>query len=74
LEKEGKAANTLKKKRWMLGFVSSHLNHRPITEITAADILVPLRDVEGKGNYETAGQLRAGNMRWIKAHGFSEFP
>lgn len=59
LEKEGKAETTLKKKRWMLGLASSQLDHRPIIEITAADVLVPLRIVEGKGNYETARRLRA---------------
>lgn len=58
-EKEGKAVATLKKKRWMLGLASSQLNHRTITEITAADILVPLKIVESKGNYETARRLRA---------------
>lgn len=59
LEKEGKADTTLKKKRWMLSLASSHLNHRLIDEITAADILVPLRIVESKGNYESARRLRA---------------
>lgn len=59
LQKEGKAETTLKKKRWMLSLSSSHLNHRIITDITAADILVPLRIVEGRGNYETARRLRA---------------
>lgn len=59
LEIEGKAGTTLKKKRWMLGLASSQLNHRIIDEITAADILVPLRIVESKGNYETARRLRA---------------
>ena len=59
LEKEGKAEATLKKKRWMLSLASSHLDHRTITEISAADILAPLKVVEGKGNYETARRLRA---------------
>ncbi|MCF6321994.1 MAG: integrase arm-type DNA-binding domain-containing protein [Rhizobiaceae bacterium] len=59
LEKENKAETTIKKKRWMLSLAASYLNHRPITEITAADILIPLRSVEGKGNYETARRLRA---------------
>lgn len=59
LEKEGKAETTLKKKRWMLSLAKRHLNHRTISEITAADILAPLRQVESKGNYETARRLRA---------------
>lgn len=59
LVKEGKAQSTLTKKRWMLSLSSSALDHRPITKITAADILIPLRKVEEKGNYETARRLRA---------------
>ena len=59
LEKEGKAQATLTKKRWMLSLSSRALDHRPITKITAAEILVPLRQVEGKGNYETARRLRS---------------
>lgn len=59
LEKEGKAETTLNKKRWMLTLSASHLNHRIITDISAADILAPLKIVESKGNYETARRLRA---------------
>lgn len=58
LRKEGKAESTLTKKKWMLDQAASHLNHRAITEITAADILIPLKLVESKGNYETARRLR----------------
>ncbi|MBO6510835.1 MAG: integrase, partial [Roseibium sp.] len=32
---------------------------RPIKDITASEILVPLRKVEALGNYETARRLRA---------------
>ncbi|MEP6355288.1 MAG: integrase arm-type DNA-binding domain-containing protein [Hyphomicrobiales bacterium] len=56
---EGKSEKTLKKKRWLLGQVQSSLFHRPVAEITAAEILVPLREVEAKGNYESARRLRA---------------
>lgn len=59
LKREGKAETTLTKKRWMLGLASRDLDHRPINTISAADILVPLRRIEGKGNYETARRLRA---------------
>lgn len=58
-EKEGKAETTLKKKRWLLEQAKSALFHRPIAEISAAEILVPLRVVESKGNYESARRLRA---------------
>lgn len=56
---EGRAEKTLKKKRWLLDQVKSSLFHRPVSEITAAEILVPLRDVEAKGYYESARRLRA---------------
>ncbi|MVA96701.1 DUF4102 domain-containing protein [Nitratireductor sp. CAU 1489] len=58
-EREGKAAATLTKKRWLLGMAKAELGRRPISEINAAEILVPLRKVEAQGNYETARRLRA---------------
>lgn len=57
--KEGKAETTIVKKRWLIEQVQSSLFHRPITEITAAEILVPLKVIEAKGNYESARRLRA---------------
>lgn len=59
MEREGKADATLLKKRWLLDLARTDLGQRPITEISAAEILVPLRKVEGRGNYETARRLRA---------------
>jgi integrase len=58
-EREGKADATLTKKRWLLGMAKAHLGERPIADISAAEILLPLRAVEGRGNYETARRLRA---------------
>ncbi|MAZ18976.1 MAG: integrase [Ahrensia sp.] len=58
-EREGRAEATLAKKRWLLGMASHHFGNRPITEITASEILIPLRKVESDGNYETARRLRA---------------
>jgi len=57
--KEGLAAITLKKKRWLIDLALPDLGNRPIAEISAAEILVPLRRVEAEGNYETARRLRA---------------
>lgn len=59
VELEGRADATLTKKRWLVSLAAPDLGKRPISEITAADILVPLRKVEGMGNYETARRLRA---------------
>ena len=58
-EREGKADSTLIKKRWLISFALPDLGRRPISEITAAEILVPLKKVEAQGNYETAKRLRA---------------
>lgn len=59
VEREGRADTTLAKKRWLLSLARPNIGHRPITEITAAEILVPLRKVESQGNHETAKRLRA---------------
>ncbi|WP_323012833.1 tyrosine-type recombinase/integrase [Devosia sp.] len=59
VEREGKAEATLVKKRWLLGMAKADLTGRPLAEISAAEILVPLRKVEAQGNYETARRLRA---------------
>ena len=58
-EREGKSEATLLKKRWLIGMANADLGKRPIADITATEILVPLRKVEAKGNYETARRLRA---------------
>lgn len=58
-EREGKADATLTKKRWLVGIAAADLGRRAISDITAADVLVPLRRVESLGNYETARRLRA---------------
>lgn len=58
-KQEGKSPATLSKKEWLIGLALSDLGSRPITKITASEILVPLRKVEKQGNYETAKRLRA---------------
>lgn len=58
-EREGKSAATLGKKRWLVSLATIDLGAKQITEISASDILVPLRRVEAQGNYETARRLRA---------------
>jgi integrase len=57
--REGRADATLKKKRWLLDLAAADLGKRPIADISAAEVLVPLRKVEGAGNYETARRMRA---------------
>jgi integrase len=58
-EREGKADATLIKKRWLVTLALPDLGKRPIGEISAAEILVPLKRVEAMGNFETAKRLRA---------------
>lgn len=58
-KRDGKAEATMTKKRWLLDMARVHFGNRPIAEITAIEILVPLRKVEAAGNYETARRLRA---------------
>lgn len=49
----------MKKLRWLLEFTYPSLGSRPITAITAQELLVMLRKMEGKGRYETAKRLRS---------------
>lgn len=58
-EREGRAAITLSKKRWLLKMAAADIGTRPIREITAAEILKPLRRLEDKGHFESAVRMRA---------------
>jgi integrase len=57
--KEGRADNTLDKKKWLLGHARPSLGKRPISEIKAADILPVLRKIEAAGKYDTARRVRS---------------
>lgn len=59
LEKEGRSAVTMKKLRWLLGFINQSIGKRPIASISAQELLVMLRKMESKGRYETAKRLRS---------------
>lgn len=59
LEREKKAAVTVAKRRWLLKELAAPLEWRPVSEITAVEILTVLRTVELKGHLETARRLRA---------------
>ncbi len=54
-----RAEITILKKRWLLSMAESDLGHRLIREITAPDILKPLRRLEKKGHHESAVRMRA---------------
>jgi integrase len=59
LEREGRAQATLSKKHWLLSFAYPAFGHRPVAEITAPELLALLREIEGRGVYETARRLRS---------------
>jgi integrase len=59
LEREGRAQATLNKKRWLLDFAFPAFGDRPASEITARELLALLREIEGRGLYETAKRLRS---------------
>ncbi|MFD1341483.1 tyrosine-type recombinase/integrase [Litorisediminicola beolgyonensis] len=57
--REGRAAATLTKAAWFHRLLCADLGHLPIASITAQDVLIPLRKVEQRGNYETAVRMRS---------------
>jgi integrase len=59
LEREGDAPITTEKKRWLLSYAYPILEDRPISQITAPEILQALRKLEAKGKYESARRLRS---------------
>lgn len=58
LEREGRSVSTMKKMRWMIEFAYPTLANRPISKITAPELLEVLRKIEVRGRYETAIRLR----------------
>ena len=58
-KREGRAPSTLAKTQWLLDLADPGLGRRPITDISAADVLDVLRGVEKRGRLETARRLRA---------------
>ncbi|SEI98927.1 Integrase [Sphingobium sp. AP50] len=59
VEREGRSSVTMKKLRWLLAFINASLGKRPVSAITAQEVLTMLRKMEGKGRYETAKRLRS---------------
>lgn len=59
LDKEGLAAATLKKRRSQLKNLSPSLAPRPISDISAQELLLVLRQVEAKGAHTAAVEARS---------------
>jgi integrase len=57
--REGKSGTTVSKGKWLFDLATPALGPRPIAEITAAEVLAVLRQVEARGRLETARRLRA---------------
>ena len=58
-EREGLAAVTLAKARWLLKLLAVKIGGRPIAEITAPELLLALRAVEKQDKLETARRMRS---------------
>ncbi len=59
IEREGRAAVTLDKVRWLLGIAKPTLGKLPISNVSALDVLAVLRSMEADGRYESARRMRS---------------
>jgi integrase len=59
LRREGRAATTMSKIEWLLGFAYPEIGTRHVAEIRPVEVLAVLRKVEKRGRYESARRLRA---------------
>lgn len=59
LERDGRSTSTISKLRWLLDFAKPDIGDRPITELTAPELLDVLRKIELRGRHETANRLRS---------------
>lgn len=58
-EREGLAAVTLEKIRWLLGMAYPMIGALPVSKITPQEALAVLRKVEATGRYESARRMRS---------------
>ncbi|MDQ3471077.1 MAG: integrase arm-type DNA-binding domain-containing protein, partial [Pseudomonadota bacterium] len=59
VSREGRAAVTIGKSRWLLSLMVTDLGALPVADITPAQLLAALRKVEAKGHLETARRMRS---------------
>ena len=59
IEREGRAAVTIKKTQWLLSLLNRNLGKRPIADITPAELLAALQEVGSQGQLETARRMRS---------------
>lgn len=58
-EREGRAAVTVLKARWLLSLLEPALGTRPVDEISPVELLAALKKIESKGHLETARRMRS---------------
>lgn len=58
-EREGRAAVTVGKARWLLSLLAPALGTRPIDEISPMELLAALKKIEARGHLETARRMRS---------------
>lgn len=59
MKRDGKAEPTITKNRWMMIELAAPLAKRPVSEISAAEVLDTLRSIERSGRIESAVATRA---------------
>jgi integrase len=59
IEAEGRAPKTMQKLRWLLDFAYPLIGNRPVSEVSAPELLTVLRTVEVRGRHESARRLRS---------------
>jgi integrase len=59
IEKEGTAPLTIKRARWLPGKTYAAIGRRPISEISAHELLWVLKKVESTKRYDTANRIRS---------------
>lgn len=62
-EREGLAAVTIGKSRWLLSLFDAAMAERPIEDIRPGDLLSALKKVEARGHLETARRMRSVSSR-----------
>lgn len=58
-KREGKADGTVERFDWLVRLAKPTIGERPISEITAPEVLAALRVVEARGRHETARKMRS---------------
>lgn len=58
-KREGKSESTLNKTTWLISLASPIIGNRPISDITAPEVLAALRTAENRGRLDTATRMRS---------------